>query len=70
MSQQDIDTITKAIEAHLETLQAKPTKAEAKAWARKYNSLSSQLEALKASDPNRKHRAIDDTDEDNDDNNG
>jgi len=66
MSQQEINTIIRAIETHLETLQAKPTKVEAKAWAKKYKALSSELEMLKASDPKRKHLSDDDEDEDND----
>lgn len=54
------------IERHLDTLNAKPSREEAKAWAKKYNNLSKQLEELCAADPNRKVR-IEDEDESEED---
>lgn len=51
---------------HLDSLTAKPSITEAKAWAKKYNNLCKQLDDLRASDPNRKVRIKDEDDSDED----
>jgi hypothetical protein len=60
-----IALLKQELDAHINI---KPSKAEAKDWAKKFNKLSNQLDALRASDPNRKVRIADEPEEDEDEN--
>lgn len=55
-----------ALEEHDNSLPLKHSKEEAKAWAKKYNRLSKELESLIASNPNRKVRVPDEEEEQDD----
>ena len=59
MSNPNIEQAKQSLAEHEASLPAKHSKAEAKAWAKKYNKLSDKLEQLIASDPNRKIRIAD-----------